>query len=311
MKKTIAVLTAAFALSICASPVSAEETTTAFVTIVDAEGEIVVAAKNLHVTDTDGDGVHTIHDALYLAHEECYEGGAAAGYAASRTEYGLGITKLWGTEQGSGYGYCVNDQSAMSLEDPISHAARITAFVYTDTVNYSDTYSFFDISDISTSTGETYEFTLSANSYDASWNPIVVPVEGAVITIDGERTDYVTDAEGKVTVTFDKAGDLVYSAVSDSMTLVPPICLASIVGVPETTAPEATSPETTAPETTAAATTSAAATTAAGISVKSTTTPKSTGTPAATGDHAGIFAAAAAAIACLTAACAMKKRHED
>ncbi len=308
MKHTIAILTAVFALNACAMSVSAEETTTAYVTIVDVNGDIVVPAKNLHVTDTDGDGVHTIHDALYLAHEACYDGGAADGYAVSRTEYGLGITKLWGTEQGSGYGYCVNDKSAMSLDDPISHAARITAFVYTDTVNFSDTYSFFDISDISTSTGETYEFTLSANSYDVSWNPIVVPVEGAVITIDGERTEYVTDAEGKVTVTFDKAGDLVYSAVSDNMTLVPPICLASITGVPETTAPETTAPETSGSLET---TTAAATTTAAGVSVKPTTSPKSTGTPAATGDNTGIFAIAASALTCLAAAFVLRKRHED
>lgn len=310
MKKTIAILTAALALNACAMPVSAEETTTAFVTIVDADGEIVVPAKNLHVTDTDGDGVHTIHDALYLAHEECYDGGAAAGYAASRTEYGLGITKLWGTEQGSGYGYCVNDKSAMSLEDPISHAARITAFVYTDTVNFSDTYSFFDITDISTAVGETYEFTLSANSYDENWNPIVVPVEGAVITVDGERTEWITDADGKVTVTFDKGGDLVYSAVSDSMTLVPPICLASIAGVPETTTPETTTaPETTttASVTTAASTTTAAATTASTTAAAAATT----GTPAATGDNTGILAIGASALTCLAAAFVLRKRHED
>ncbi len=300
MKKTIAILTAALALNACAMPVSAEETTTAFVTIVNADGEIVVPAKGLHVTDTDGDGVHTIHDALYLAHEEYYEGGAAAGYAASRTEYGLGITKLWGTEQGSGYGYCVNDQSALSLEDPISHAARITAYVYTDTVNFSDTYSFFDITDISTAVGATYEFTLSANSYDANWNPITVPVEGAVITIDGERTEWITDAEGKVTVTFDKAGDLVYSAVSDNMTLVPPICLAFIAGVPETTA----APETT---TTAASTTTAAKTTTAAA----TTTAATTGNPAATGDNTGIFAIAASALTCLAAAFVLRKRNEE
>lgn len=294
MKKTIAILTAALSLNACAMPVSAEETTTAFVTIVDANGEIVVAAKNLHVTDTDGDGVHTIHDALYLAHEECYEGGAAAGYASSRTEYGLGITKLWGTEQGSGYGYYVNDKSTWSLEDPISHAARITAFVYTDTVNFSDTYSFFDIFDVSTAVGETYEFTLSANSYDENWNPIVVPVEGAVITIDGERTDWVTDADGKVTVTFDRAGDLVYSAVSDIMTLVPPICLASVAGVPETIAPEIT---TTAAKTTTAATTA--------------TTAASTSNPAATGDNTGIFAVAVSALTCLAAAFVLRKRNEE
>ncbi len=300
MKRTIAILTAALAVSAsCAMPASAEESTAAYVTIVDANGEIVVSAAGIAVTDTDGDGIHTIHDALYLAHEQCYDGGAAAGYASSRTEFGLGITKLWGTEQGSGYGYCVNDQSALSLEDPISHAARITAYVYTDTVNFSDTYSFFDLYDISTGIGEEAELTLSANSYDENWNPITVPVEGAVITIDGERTEWVTDAEGKVTVTFDKPGDFLYSAVSDTMTLVPPISLVH-VGAGETTAPETTA-ATTASTTTAANTTTSA----------STTAPTSTSTPAATGDSTGIFAIAASALTCLAAAFVLRKRHED
>lgn len=45
--------------------------------------------------------------------------------------------------------------------------------------------------------------------------------EGAVLTIDGEETEYVTDAEGKVIFVIAEAGSYVVSAVSDTLTLVP------------------------------------------------------------------------------------------
>ena len=60
------------------------------------------------------------------------------------------------------------------------------------------------------------------NTYDAEWNTVQAPVGGARITINGITTDYVTDADGKVTLSL--ADDAIISAVSDTMTLVPPIC---------------------------------------------------------------------------------------
>ncbi|MBO7666544.1 MAG: hypothetical protein J6S70_03845, partial [Clostridia bacterium] len=94
--------------------------------------------------DADADGVLTISDALYAAHEAAYEGGAAAGFAAATTEYGLSLTKLWGVENGGSYGYFVNDNSAMSLADPLSDGDEVVAFIYT-AADWSDAYSFFDV----------------------------------------------------------------------------------------------------------------------------------------------------------------------
>ena len=60
---------------------------TVLVTIADANGDLVLAMEPVTVIDIDEDGLLTINDALYCAHEEAYEGGAAAGYASAMSDY--------------------------------------------------------------------------------------------------------------------------------------------------------------------------------------------------------------------------------
>lgn len=308
MKKVIASVLSILAVSAaCGVSAAAANEELVYVTIADANGELALAAQPMWCSDADGDGALTVNDALYLAHEQFYEGGAAAGYGTSRTEFGLGITKLWGAEQGSSYGYCVNNKSAMSLEDPVSHAAFVSAYVYTDLSGFSDTYCYFDINDISTSVGDTYTFTLTANSYDENWNPITVPVEGATIVIDGEKTNWKTDAQGSVTVTFEKGGEYVISAVSDTQILVPPVCRAD-VAAPATEAPATTTTE--AATTTQAATTTTVTTTATTAASATTTSKGGASNVPSTGDSTGIFALGAAALTALGALMITRRRDE-
>ncbi|MBQ9413948.1 MAG: hypothetical protein IJU16_02345, partial [Clostridia bacterium] len=65
--------------------------------------------------------------------------------------------------------------------------------------------------------------TLYSIAYDDDWHPIAVPVVGVSITIDGVKTEYVTDENGAAVVRLD-GGDHVFSAVSNAQTLVPPAC---------------------------------------------------------------------------------------
>jgi hypothetical protein len=106
----------------------------------------------------------------------------------------------------------------------------VYAFVYADQTAWSDTYSFFDKNTVTAQAGEVIELTLSYSGYDANWNTVVMPLEGAEITADGEATGLVTDAEGKVTFMVDEAGEYVLSAVSADKTLVPPVCVITITG---------------------------------------------------------------------------------
>ncbi len=224
---------------------SAAEVPTVTVTIADAEGNLALAQGEIAVTDTDGDGVLSINDALYLAHAAYYAEGAA-GYGAEQTDYGLSMTKLWGCENGSGYGYFINHGSPNSLLDAVTDGDAIAAFVYTDTATFSDTYCFFDVQAADINSGETVTLTLSAASYDANWNPITVPVADAQILIDGSVSTYKTNADGSVTIQLNDGGEHIISAKSDTMLLVPPCCKVTVAGesAVETTTTAASAVET-------------------------------------------------------------------
>lgn len=224
--RTVFTTAAVIAAMSSGASVYAAEDVQVYVTISD--GSLAMANEEITVSDIDGDGALTINDALYCAHEAAYEGGAEAGYGSYEGDYGLALSKLWGIENGGSYGYYVNNTSAMSLGDTISSGDHINAFVYTDLTAWSDTYCYFDNFTVSADAGSEIALTLSAASFDENYAPVTIPVENAVITINGEKTDFITDAEGKAVITINDAGKAVISAVSDSMTLVPPVCAADI-----------------------------------------------------------------------------------
>ena len=228
MKKLISLaLVVLLAVSLLSISVFAEtEEANVFVTISDGEGKLVMTYAPVELRDLDGDGALTINDTLIAAHESV---GKADAYVSSESAWGLSITKLWGDESGN-YGYFVNDSSAMSLTDAVKAGDHIKAFIYTDSVTWSDIYCFFDRHDVSAEKGDEMILTLCGYAYDENWNRIVVPVSGAKILIDGEETGVMTDANGKAIVTIEKSGDLVISADSDGQILVPPVCLVHAEG---------------------------------------------------------------------------------
>ena len=270
MKEVISIIAAA-ALVSCSSAVlfanAAEQDTKVLVTISDGKGSApVLVQKEVNVTDIDSDGKLTINDALYIAHEENFTGGAASGFKSSeKAGYtGPSIDKLWGIENGGSYGFYVDNNASMSLSDEVKDGNSIYAFVYSDTAGYSDSYSWFDKNTADAKQGDEIELTLSHIKYDANRTPLSVPVEGAVITVNGKATEFKTDANGKVKVKLDEAGeDILISASSDSVILVPPVLVADVAANSEvtTTAAETTAAETTSvttAETTAAETTTEA-----------------------------------------------------
>lgn len=240
MKKVLSTaLAASLMLGAFGAAAYADETehATVYVSIADDKGVLVLTQEAINVTDVDADGALTINDALYAAHEAKFDGGADAGYASSMGPYGLALDKLWGVTNGGSYGYMLNNSSAMGLTDPIKDGDHINAYAYTDLITWSDTYCYFDAYTVEAEAGKAFTLTLSASGYDESWNPITLPVEGAEITIDGEKTGVKTDTEGKATVMIDTEGTFVLSALSDRQTLVPPVCkisVTAVVEVPET-----------------------------------------------------------------------------
>lgn len=240
MKKLIAAVSAIALTFSTAITAFAAETADVYVTISDGTGELPLAQEKITVTDIDADGALTINDALYAAHDAKYDGGAEAGFASAETEYGMSLNKLWGVENGGSYGYYKNNTSAMSLSDTIVDGDYITAYAFSDLTAWSDVYSWFDIDSAELDTGAEMALALSYAGYDADWNPVTLLASDAVITINGEKTNLKTDSQGKVEIKFDEAGEYVISAVSDTQTLVPPVCKVTVT-VPsksETTAPD-------------------------------------------------------------------------
>lgn len=217
MKKMLSLMLALLMVLSMTSVLAEEAAPVIYVAI--ANGANVLAWEPVSVTDTDEDGLLTIADALYLAHEASFEGGAEAGFGAEMTEYGLSMTKLWGVDNGGAFGYYVNDAMAMSLADPVNDGDYISAYVYTDTETWSDVYCFFDLKTVEA--GEV-TLTLSGVGFDENYAPVVTPIAGAVLTVNGEKTEIVTDENGQAVLTV-QAGDVI-SAVSEEMTLVAPCC---------------------------------------------------------------------------------------
>ena len=225
MKKFLSVLLAL--LMLVSFTASAESAPTVFVSISDDAGALVLAHAAVAVTDADGDGALTICDALMLAHAAYHPDGAAA-FLAEDTEWGKSLYVLWGVDNGGSYGYMLNDASPMSLLDPVKDGDHVKAYAYTDLTAYSDTYAYFVVPAAAAAVKETAEFKLSAAGYDAAWNPVVLPVAGAVLTVNGEKTDAVTDENGCAALTFAECGVYTVSAVCENMTLVPPVCIVTV-----------------------------------------------------------------------------------
>ncbi|HZK39500.1 MAG TPA: hypothetical protein VFD23_05050, partial [Clostridia bacterium] len=193
------------------------------------DGTLAVAQEAVTVTDIDSDNKITINDALHCAHTAFYPGGASAGYATEETAWGLGILKLWDVVNGGSYGYYVNNASAWSLTDTIAAGDYVNAFVYQDAQGFSDSYSYFNEQTVDATAYESFELTLNCLTFDDNFNTVVTPVAGATITVDGQKTAFVTDADGNVTITITETGTHVISAQSDDIVIVAPVCKTEVV----------------------------------------------------------------------------------
>ena len=228
MKKLFAILLTLIGIAGCAAlaetvPLSAD----VYVSVSDDAGTLVLACAPVTVTDLDADGVLTINDALTAAHTAHHPDGVD-GYLAEASEFGMSMVRLWGVENGGSYGYYLNDASAWSLLDAVADGAHVKAYAFTDLNSWSDTYAFFSALQVSAAPGVEFDLTLFCAAYDAAWNPVTLPAEGAEISVDGTFTGAVTDAQGSVRLSFSEPGTYLVSARSRTQTLVPPVCIVKV-----------------------------------------------------------------------------------
>ena len=248
--KKLMIVALSIAMLLGLSSVAFAEDTNVYVTITNEEGKTVLAQKPVAVTDVDEDGAITVGDALVCAHEAYFEGGAEAGIKTSMGAYGLQLDLLWGYDNGTGYGYLVNNAFSMGLGDPVKDGDYVSAYIYRDLTTWSDTYCFFDKNTVTAKQGDKITLTLSAAGYDANFAQLNSPLEGAKILVNGTATDVVTDAEGKAEITLDASGEVVISAEKENMYMVAPVCVATVEKKEEptpTVSPTPTSAPTEAP----------------------------------------------------------------
>lgn len=222
-KKIISVI---MAVLMCASIImfsgcgKKNETVHVRVTLTDA-GNIAGAYKEVEAEDIDKDGVISISDAIASAHKTMYSGGAD-GYATEVTDYGTSIVRLLGVENGGSYGCYINNTYVSNYNDPIKDGDHIYAYSYKDLTAWSDVYSFFDRAEVKA--GEDITLKLTYIGFDENYSPVELPAAGAVITVDGEKTELVTGDDGTVNIKAEQGAHII-SAVSDEITLVPPVCI--------------------------------------------------------------------------------------
>lgn len=193
------------------------------VTVIVTKGSNILCFADVDVDDTDHDGILTINDALYLAHSLHCEAGAD-GYLSYKSDYGLSLGLLWGVDNGGAYSYYINNESPMDLSDPIKGGDVIHAFLFDDLVTWSDLYSWFEETEITCEEGETMTLTLCSMGYDEAWNVVIAPVNGAILTVNGEETQDVSNEDGVFTFTAPAAGEYVLSAVMTDIVLCAPAC---------------------------------------------------------------------------------------
>lgn len=206
---------------------SETESITVNVTIAN-KGELEIAHKAVTVVDQNESGTFDIDDALYAAHKEYYNG-ATSGYNSAIGDFGLGIIELWGDTSGS-FGYYVNDGSAWSLTDEVKNGDKVVAFVYKNP-DYSDQYSFFNNNKVSIEPKKEVALTLSYKYWDKD-KYTTAAVSGATITVNGENTEIKTTTDGECKISFNKEDRYLISAVSDEMTIVPPVCVITVTDTP-------------------------------------------------------------------------------
>lgn len=195
-----------------------------YVTVSDA-GVLRVANAPVTVMDADGDGKVTADAVIAAAHDAFYEGGAKAGFVFEETDFGMSIIKLWGVDNGGSYGYYVND--AYVLPDyQMVEGDYLCAYSYADLVGWSDCYAFFDQRNAELAAGEELALQLSKLVYDENWELQTEVAADARLIVNGEISDYVTDAEGNAKLSFAEAGEYTVTAVgAEGETLVPPVCI--------------------------------------------------------------------------------------
>lgn len=185
-----------------------------------ADGQAAIELP-VTVTDRDGDGILTYDEALVALHETYCPGGyeIVEGF----------VEKLWDvttTPKGSYYFLKNNVALSKGVNDKTSTVAqgdKLYCCVFTDEKNWSDAICYFTQTEVAAQAGKAFTLNLQGGSSMAvgGYNPgnlagaqVGIWKDGKFTAIDGA----VTDKNGNVTLTLNKAGTYIISASGEIQT---------------------------------------------------------------------------------------------
>ncbi|MCQ2452220.1 MAG: carboxypeptidase-like regulatory domain-containing protein [Oscillospiraceae bacterium] len=199
-----------------------------FISIADA-GTLVLNNEPLAVEDSDRDGMVTVDEVLLAAHAAFYRGGIK-GYATEDLgKYGQCISRLWGVDNGGFYGFHVNDNLDFTgeeqLSDPVLPQDCVYAYSFQDLLTWSDIYSYI-VGDIQTAEDGScfYQGQLMTLERDEFQQQVRLPLSGAEILVNGEKSGVFTDESGCFVLPLSADGSYELSAQAADLILIPPVC---------------------------------------------------------------------------------------
>lgn len=201
--------------------VMAADSITVYASVV-RNGEFVTGKDGsiiAHIPVTVNSQEPTIDNAFTALHETYYTDGTS-GYRTTQMDKYTAVTKFWGVE--SEYvGYYNNNNFATGLAESVDDGAHLVLWFYQDT-SWSDTYTYFDKTTATVACGNALDLTLMQEGG--------TPLSDAIITVDGaEVSGMTTDAEGKVSLSFEEGGTYIVSAKSADSYIVSPVCIVTAI----------------------------------------------------------------------------------
>ena len=200
------------------------------VTISNA-GRPVMARQSITVTDKNDNGFFDVDDALTIAHEA----GCPGGYASAETQWGLGVTKLWGDTSGA-FGYWLNNSSCWSAEDTVAEGDSLVAFVYQDQNAWSDAYAAFGADAYEIEEDQPLTVSVEKANYDENWNVFFAPCDAVLTVYDSSLNEIDPSAYmqsgNKITIYEDGEYYLAASGSGDTI-LVPAIARVTVTNGPD------------------------------------------------------------------------------
>lgn len=240
MKKRILSMILVLVMILSAIPVLAENTDITVYLSVSKYGEIVGSkdgdAMAYVPVALSGKDSYCLNDVFLEAHSTYYTDGTD-GYASSEGDYGLSIDKLWG-DTSKKFGYQVNGgkESVMGLSHIVENGDYVDACIYKNAYPDTESYTKFDVTNKEVHCEENFTITLLVSGYDENWNMVFNPCEGATVTINGNATEIITDADGKATFSFENEGRYIISATKTKSineetvpSITAPVCVVEVI----------------------------------------------------------------------------------